>query len=303
MNVGKRRNRIRYGRLLAFLAAAALVVSCDAFFPQEPETYRATELPEDVTELFEVHGGDPESGTVWIYEQGGPLHELMGDYESFRAYPGHREIHFVQPHQTLTLNAELAARAEEYTLAELQAEVDVSVEILHRTIQHFRSEGKRVVVIGHSYGAILITRYLWQKPPESADRYLIMAGRLDMPEEVVDGFMNGRVYYFPDGVTPVDSGIRETTDRGLMEMRMAAATGHERYTERLADRDLGRVIYVYGTEDISVGRLTEEEVSLLESRGAKVIEAEGGDHGSMFEDEEVVREITDALQQPTAAVR
>ena len=303
MNAGKRRNRIRYGRLLAFLAAAALVVSCDAFFPQEPETYRATELPEDDTELFEVHGGDPDSGTVWIYEQGGPLHELIGDYESFRAYPGHRDIHFVQPHQTLTLNGELAARAEEYTLAELQAEVDVSVEILHRTIQHFRSQGKRVVVIGHSYGAILITRYLWRKPPESADRYLIMAGRLDMPEEVVDGFMNGRVYYFPDGVTPVDSGIRETTDRGLMEMRMAAATGHERYTERLADRDLGRVIYVYGTEDISVGRLTEEEVSLLESRGAKVIEAEGGDHGSMFYDVDVVQEITDALQQPTEAVR
>ena len=278
-----------------------MVVSCDAFFPQETETYRATELPEDVTELFEVHGGDPKSGTVWIYEQGGPLHELVGDYESFRAYPGHREIHFVQPHQTLTLNAELAERAEEYTLAELQAEVDVSVEILDRTIQHFRSQGKRVVVIGHSYGAILdrtiqhfrsqgkrvvvighsygailITRYLWRKPPESADRYLIMAGRLDMPEEVVNGFMNGRVCYFPDGETPVDSGIRETTDRGLMEMRMAAATGHDRYTERLAERDLGRVIYVYGTEDISVGRLTAEEVGFLESRGAKVIEAEGG---------------------------
>ena len=125
MDVRKRRNRSRFGRLLAFLAAAVVVVSCEAFIAQESEPYRATELPEDVTELFEVHGGDPNSGTVWIYEQGGPIHELEGDYESFSAYPGHRDIHFVQPHQTLTLNADLAARAGEYTLTELQAEVDV----------------------------------------------------------------------------------------------------------------------------------------------------------------------------------
>ena len=185
-------------------------------------------------------------------------------------------------------------------MAELQAEVDVSVEILHRTIQHFRSQGKRVVVIGHSYGAFLVTRYLWQKPAESADRYLIMAGRLDMPEVVVNGFLNGRAYWFPDGVTPVELGIEARTDRELMEARIQAATGHDRYTERLAERNLERVIYVYGTVDRHVGRLTEDEVGFLKSRGAKVIVAEGGGHGSMFEDMDVVQEITEALQQPAA---
>ena len=124
-----------------------------------------------------------------------------------------------------------------------------------------------------------------------------MAGRLDMPEAVVNGFLNGQVYYFPDAVTPVDTGLEATTDRDLMEMRMQAATGHDRYTERLAGRDLGRVIYVYGTEDVQVGRLTEDEVRFLKSRGAEVIVAEGGDHGSMFYDMDVVQEISDALQQ------
>ena len=33
--------------------------------------------------------------------------------------------------------------------------------------------------VGHSYGAFLTARYLWRKGP-AADRYLIMAGRLDM---------------------------------------------------------------------------------------------------------------------------
>ena len=58
----------------------------------------------------------------------------------------------------------------------------MSVEILHRTIEHFKAQGKRVVVVGHSYGAFLITRYLAIEGPDAADRYLIMAGRLDMPD-------------------------------------------------------------------------------------------------------------------------
>ena len=37
-----------------------------------------------------------------------------------------------------------------------------------------------MVVVGHSYGAFLTARYLWRKGPGAADRYLIMAGRLDM---------------------------------------------------------------------------------------------------------------------------
>ncbi len=55
------------------LIAVALAVGCKVFVPTP--TYQATELPDDVTELFET-AGDPASDTVWIYEQGGPIHEL-----------------------------------------------------------------------------------------------------------------------------------------------------------------------------------------------------------------------------------
>ena len=47
-------------------------------------------------------------------------------------------------------------------------------------IEHFKAQDKQVVVVGHSYGAFLTARYLWRKGPGAADRYLIMAGRLDM---------------------------------------------------------------------------------------------------------------------------
>ena len=179
----------------------------------------------------------------------------------------------------------------------------MSVEILHRTIAHFKAQGKQVVVVGHSYGAFLTTRYLWRKGAAAADRYLIMAGRLDMPRVVVDGVLDGEFYYFPNAVDPVPvpllpiEFLPPTTERErLLELRIMGATGHDRYTQRLAGTDLSRVLYVYGSEDMIVGRLTADEVSFLTSRGSRVIAVPGG-HTSMFEDSEVAAQIAAALER------
>ncbi len=291
------RQRIPYGRLVILLATA-LVAGCGRGFV--PETYQATAIPDDITELFEL-SGNADSETVWVFEQGGPLH-FLDPYTSeyFSNYRSYEDVQFAHVHQTLTLNQDLAARHDEFSLAELQAEVDVSVEILHRTIKHFRDQDKHVVVIGHSYGAFLMARYLAHHGPEAADRYLIMAGRLDMPEVVVDGFLTGMPYWFPDGKTPEPQPPppfpAPATDQDLMEMRIAGATGHDRYTERLAETDLRKVVYVYGTQDVQVGRLTDDEVGFLKSRGARVIDIQG-DHDSMFVDPAAAQKISDALQE------
>ena len=74
------------------------------------------------------------------------------------------------------------------------------------------------------------------------------------------------------------------------------ATGHDRYTERLAGTDLSRVLYVYGSEDMIVGRLTEDEVGFLTSSGSRVLPVDGG-HVPMFEDPEVARQVAAALAE------
>ena len=282
-------------RFLTVLLLLGALASCKAFIAERP--YQATPLPADVTELFRVFG-DTGADTVWIYEQGGPIHMLEHDpLHQFRHYPGHAAVQFVQVHQTLTINHDLAGRFRERSLAELQAEVDVSVEILQRTIEHFKAQGKRVVVIGHSYGAFVTTRYLWRKGPAAADRYLIMAGRLDMPHVVVQGVLDGMLYYFPDAVHPAPASfLRPATERAALELRIMGATGHDRYTQRLAGADLSRVLYAYGREDMIVGRLTEDEERFLTSRGATVMAVQAG-HASMFEDSEIARRIAAALHQ------
>jgi hypothetical protein len=291
--------RTSYFRLITVLLAAALVVGCGRGFIPEP-SYQATALPDDVTELFKL-SGNLASDTVWVFAQGGPLH-MLDPYTSqyFSNYRSYEDVQFAHAHQTLTLNHDLAPRHAEFSLAELQAEVDVSVEILHRTIEHFRDQGKRVVVIGHSYGAFLMARYLSHHGPGAADRYLIMAGRLDMPADVVTGFLMGMPYWFPDGEMPEPVPRLPVpvpvTDQQLMEMRIAGATGHDRYTERLADTDLQKVIYVYGTLDEAVGRLTEDEVGFLSSRGATIIALQDGRHDSMF-GVDAAQQISDALQE------
>lgn len=314
MRINLRRS---YIALATLALAAVLIAGCSRGFVQ----YQPTPLPADVTELFELYG-NPDADTVWIFAQGGPFHMLISGvlagpdgetiyagYDAFRHFTEYGDIRFVHVHQTLTLNHELAERDAEWTLAELQAEVDVSVEILHRTIEHFKAQGKHVVVIGHSYGAFLVTRYLARRGPEAADRYLIMAGRLDMPREVVEGFLAGVWWVFPDAVTPTevpgqdDPLFPPKAARELMEMRIAGATGHDRYTEELADTNLDRAIYVYGTNDFQVGRLAADEVAFLRSRGGTVIEVRRtppdpleGDHRAMFDPDHAER-ISEALKQ------
>ena len=122
-----------------------------------------------------------------------------------------------------------------------------------------------------------------------------------MPEVVVKGFRDGIVYWFPDAIHPEPFPGQEflppKTRRARMEMRIAAATGHDRYTEMLLGRDLRRVIYVYGTNDVNVGRLTDAEVAFLESKRSTVIAVQDGDHRSMFDDPDVAQRISDALNE------
>ena len=137
----------------------------------------------------------------------------------------------------------------------------MSVEVLRRVIDHFKAQDKHVVVVGYSYGSFLVARYLALHGPDAADRYLLMAGRLDMPPKFVNGALAGMIYHFPNAVNLELSDRRPTTDQESIELRIAGATFHDRYTERLSDTDLRKAIYVYATADTVVGRLAEPETA------------------------------------------
>lgn len=298
-------------RLLAFVerekvASARRVVS----------PYVLTLLPDDVTKLFAVRGGDEDSDTVWIYSQGGPTEDLQdaGELKRFAGTheddTGERPL-LVNVHQIQTLNPGLLERTDFYALPQVLAEVDLTIEILDRVIRHFKALGKRVVVFGHSYGAFVMPRYLMLKGPSAADAYVIMAGRMDIEERMYrNRFRNLHddtyyvLEYATDGVTIVEQQLtQEQRDRFLVNGRVPLKTryaglyqgllGQFRYTRELAQTDLSKVVYAYGTRDAAVGRLTDAEVRFLRSRGASVlaVSARNGSHGSMVDDPAARREI------------
>ena len=80
-------------------------------------------------------------------------------------------------------------------------------------------------------------------------------------------------------------------------MRIAGATFHDRYTERLTGTDLRKAIYVYATADTVVGRLAEPEVRFLQDNGATVIAGEGANHYNLALDQAILDRIHDALQE------
>ncbi len=284
---------------LPLAAALLLLTGCDLFVPQETG-YRATSIPNDVRKLF-VSYGDSQSDTVWLLEQGGPVDFLFPQSELLRlfgSFPNHERLYIANVHQTLTLeHSDLTARAGELSVEQLKAEIDVSVEILYRTIQHFKRQGKQVIVVGVSHGAFLVARFLALKGPLAAEAYVIMAGRLDMPEAVARGFLNGCSYRFRNGVEPERKPECPTTEPSLLiGRRLNGAVSHDRYSEMLASTNLSRVVYVYGTADAVVGRLTEGEHGFLESRGSTVIAIPGGEHDFMLENPELAVRIVEEIR-------
>ena len=97
-----------------------------------------TQLPDDVTELFEtVEGSDPNAGTVWVYSDGGPSAALETP-ESLKRFGGFENRLVVNVHQAQTWNPALLDDPRLDSIEKVAVEMDVSVEILDRVIRHFK---------------------------------------------------------------------------------------------------------------------------------------------------------------------
>ncbi len=246
-----------------------------------------TRLPADVTALFQtVAGGSADADEVWLYSQGGPV-ETLGDGLDLQEFPGYANKILVNVHQAQTFNTGLYSDTRLNSFERVQAEMDVSVEILHRTIRHFKAQGKKVVVFGHSFGALVLTRYLALRGPAAADRYVIMAGRLDMERTLVDnrlGYLNGKpngIYTFEYDSNKAKS-VKHEPDKqpedraSEMGLVFQGILARHRYTQLLKNADLRKVLFAYGDRDRRTGSLDTAEVNLLTARGARAIAVSTG---------------------------
>ena len=206
------------------------------------------------------------------------------------------EAMVVNVHQSQTIDSEKFSERK-LTFEEAKAYDTESVKILADVVDEFLRDNKRVYVVGFSYGAWMVQDLLATQG-SVADGYLIVAGRLDMPEAIWMSFSQSGGGYFKDGIEPI---IEEATEidesklgtEDIIEFnlpKIAAGLGHKRYTQLLQDVDLSKVIYVYGQRDIPVGRLSDAEVNFLESKSVQVVATEGG-----HMDEKMMQHMTKIL--------
>lgn len=251
-------------------------------------TAESTFVDEDaaVASLYEA-AGNRDADTVLVFAQGGPAVGL--DSTGFGLLTGGLDLDAVY-----ALNVHQAQTREPgtFTMADIDFDAavaanDESVRILGEVVTHFQSRDRRVVVLGISYGAFLVQDLLATQG-NVADAYVIVVGRLDVPEEAWRIFADGGAVEFIDGVDPVEVpiatfGYGTGTPEGERNMsRLLAALMANRYTQLWTDLDLSNVTFAYGDADEQVGSLTDDEIRFLESGGARVLPAAGGHVDAIF---------------------
>ena len=252
-------------------------------------SYKETKLPKDTTKLWLSHG-NPKSDTVIIFCQGGPKGTLTFEEHgrtSLRYLPKYKEYKIVYLHQAQTFNKDILRYKIAFTSQMAEKEVANTSEMLFRAIKYFKDKDKKVIVIGNSYGAYVVTNYLATKP-SLADEYVIVAGRIDDDPNAVMFHakgLNGGYDKTGKNFSLNDTDPKKLKETERKEYRVKQllkwAIGKPRYSELLKDKDLSNVVYFYATNDQNVGRLTQKEVGFLKSKNVKVCRTYDG-HSDTF---------------------
>ena len=225
--------------------------------------------------------GDVFSDVVLVNTQGGPVRELVtSEFRALLELTDRDEDFFIfNVHQAQTLAPSLFVEEISFEAAKMADQE--SVDILAKVVRYFKEQDKKVYVLGISFGAFMAQELIRREGPEVVDKYLIMAGRLDMDELIWKSFSEGNSGGFENGVQPFTEKETDAIQRNMN--KLAAGLGYRRYTTELAQyHDLSGVTYAYGTLDEAVGRLTENEKALLITRKAKILEMET-DHSGVIE--------------------
>jgi len=257
-----------------------------------PEPYKYTPLSAGIKDLY-LETGNLKSKKILMVVQGGPL-EKVQIWPNFDTWKN--DLHIVFVKQAQDMNPTLW-EAPDLTLEEAYSENQISVEMIDRTIKHFKNKGKQIMLWGGSYGVFLIEEYLARKG-FTPDAVCISAGRLDIEEKMWQATANLKMMmykYNDDGSFVIEKAkIGEDAHKAMCMLQ--ASLGCHRYSKEFKDMDLSRLIFQYGMKDEIIGTLSKDEIKFLESKGAKVIGYPDTGHGDTMNDENLKTAVEEMLK-------
>ena len=242
----------------------------------------AATISTEIQSLIE-YSGNISANTVIVNTQGGPVPQLFtSNLKEMLKSVNTQNTLVVNVHQVQTKTPQNFSSGE-ITFDQAIAYDKESIEMLYKVVKYFKNQGKKVYVLGISFGAFITQELIAEKGIDVADKYLIMVGRLDIDETIWKAFSEGRGGGYTNGVTPFLT--NQTDIRAKNMSKLAAGLGHNRYTTKLAKySDLSKVTYVYGKVDEQVGgKLADTEIQFLKDRKAQVLVSEKGHSGAVDE--------------------
>lgn len=217
--------------------------------------------------------GNPESDKVIIYLQGGPVNFLNTyGFEGLMNISGgldENDFFLVNMREAHTFHPEETEK-EEISWERAKVYNKTTNKTLFELISFFKSQNKKVYVVGASYGSFVGLKSIVDNK-NIADGYLLMVGRLDMTEEVSKAYSKGlKAKFESDAITPIIGEKSDNIYTVNMRKIASAISRDEKYTELLKDTDLSNLTYMYSDIDQNVGKLTEHEINFLKSKNAEV---------------------------------
>lgn len=258
--------------LIVFLLTS--IFSCSKDDEGKPPVI-ADEISQETKDLIYFRG-DEKAPTVVITVPGGPSTEFATDIvDDFAPAFSPKGILTVSVHQAQTLNPDIVA-VNDITLAQTSSFNTESIDMLSKVITYFKDEGRTVYVLGLSFGSFVTQDLIAKKGINSADKYLVITGRLDMNDIIWQAAGEGKAGYFENGITPIIDPDPNPDAKERNLERLGAGFTMNRYTQLFEPiESLSNLTYIYGAADQAVGSLTANEIQFLESKNVNLIKGLG----------------------------
>lgn len=268
-----------YPLLLFIFLATSCAKNKDNKTPNDNTTdYVETLVPENIEELYDAFGNSA-SDTVWVFLQNGPKTEKKFPLETEETNPIKFDFFLddyrVYPNEIQHLNEGIKTFTN-FSFENARNEVELTVAIVDDIVQHFKSQNKRVYLIGHAYGGFLIQKYL-ASYDSIADGNALLNTRLNMDEIVWKNYNLGKTSYF-DSIGKNPKVLNEK--RAKLEGEKSVISERERinlytltsaliswpYLVLLEKADLTKTLVVHAQNDTVFGAFTSEELDYLKRR-------------------------------------
>lgn len=283
---------IKKVKLILVVCTTIFISSC-ANDNEKPNSLESNVgISQEIKDLI-VFEGDQDAPIVIVNAQAGADDELhRDDVEDIISILGDTGFLAVNVHQAQTINPDLINRSD-ITLDQAISMNTQSIEMLYKVIKYFKDDGRTVYVFGSSFGGLVTQGLIAKKGIDIADKYLIVANRLDIDDIIWQGLSEGRFGFFENGINPVVSPNPEENVIERNTARIIAGFTMYRYTELFKDyNDLSKITYVYGKTDEVVGRLTPAEIEFMESKKIRIIEG-SGNHDQTTSGDTIIPIFTD----------